>query len=133
MCFEVSVGKILTNLKDIEVTVVLSYDPEKLYDINPKQLRIALYNTTTKNWEILQNNTVLNIQNHTVANTTTTLTYFAVVYPIGNTNSVTKVLSASVTNQNIKKQKNTNNQARKNTVETQNNTAKNPCFLFICW
>lgn len=80
------------------VTIVLSYNPNKLDGVDPRQLRIALYNLTTHQWTILKNNTVLNISQHTVANTTTNLTYFAVVYPTNRLNNSVKVLGAHAKN-----------------------------------
>ncbi|HSX09673.1 MAG TPA: alpha/beta hydrolase-fold protein, partial [Candidatus Saccharimonadales bacterium] len=85
------------------VTVILSYDPSKLKGINPNRLRLARYDLTKNRWVVLQKNTVLNVAHHTIANVTTDLTYFAVVYPTNYTYSQVRVLGASANYQKPKK------------------------------
>jgi len=115
------------NQYDKPVTVVLSYDPAMLHGVNPNKLRIAWYDTTANKWKLLENNTVLNQTNHTIANTTTTLTYFAIVYPPRSFNTRIKVLGANAFNEKNALHGN----HLPNILNTQNN--KKTCILFICW
>lgn len=64
---------------DKSVTVILPYDPVKLYGINPNNLFIAMYEQSSKKW-ILLPNSIVNIQNHTLATTVKQFSYFVVVY-----------------------------------------------------
>lgn len=68
---------------DKPVTLILPYDPNKLYGRNHKTLRIAFYNSEKKRWQIIPNNTVINTEQHTIANTTNKFGYYAVVYSKG--------------------------------------------------
>lgn len=61
-------------------TIIIPYDPTLLNRINPLNLRIAYYDTNINKWKLLQNNTVFDIVNHTLSNTTKQFSYFAVVY-----------------------------------------------------
>jgi putative esterase len=124
----------LANHFNEPVTVVLPYDPAKLNGIDPHRLRIAQYDTTTNKWIVLENNTVLDVVSHTVANTTTDLTYFAVVYPTKIQNSTTRILGASATNHNVSKSnKNSKNSSEIQKVQIIKSTPTKTCFLFVCW
>jgi hypothetical protein len=62
-------------------TIILPYSLDKIKKVSLSQLRIAWYDTTSRKWKIIKNNTVLNTQNNTVSNTTMQMsTYFVVVY-----------------------------------------------------
>lgn len=67
---------------DNPAIVVLNYDPSMLGNVSSNNLRIGYYDTTAKRWKILTNNTVLNEQKHTIANTSKVFGYMAVLYPI---------------------------------------------------
>lgn len=69
---------------DHPATVILSYDPAKLNGVSPDHLRIAWFDPTIKQWEILHDNSVINPQTHTIANTTTHFSYFTVVFESNN-------------------------------------------------
>ena len=62
-------------------TIILSYYPGRLNKRSVKSLRIGYYDTKTKRWKVLPKNTVYDAQNHIIANTTSLMTYFAVLYP----------------------------------------------------
>ncbi len=66
---------------DKPITIVLPYDSNRLYGRKPKQLKIAMYNPTTKRWNFLTSPMVVNMQNHTIATTVTSFSYFTVGYP----------------------------------------------------
>lgn len=62
--------------------VIVPFDPDVLASrkIATDRLRIAVFNTSTRKWEILKENTVVNWSNHTLANISQRYGYFAVVY-----------------------------------------------------
>lgn len=66
---------------DNPVTVVIPYDPSKLYGISPHLLRIAWWDSDSGLWTVIKDNTVVDTTNLTVANTTKRFSYFTVVYP----------------------------------------------------
>ena len=64
------------------VTLVVPYDPIRLFGLSPTLLRMAVYDDTSKVWQVLDNYTVLSTQNRTIANTTKVISgYVMVVYP----------------------------------------------------
>ncbi len=80
---------------DSPYTITLPYDAARLGRMNPQNLRIAYYDRTTGTWKVLRNNTVLNWEKHTISNTTTLFTYFAVGY---STSRSTNVLGVQTNN-----------------------------------
>ncbi len=67
------------------VTVIVSYDPNRLYGKSPKALKIGYYDLPSRKWKMLNSNTtVVDTKNNTLANTTKKLTYFVVLYPRAN-------------------------------------------------
>lgn len=65
---------------DHPAIIMMHYDPARLFGHSPNELRIAWYNEQTKKWEILDKNTVVKSSESLIANTTTHLGLFAVVY-----------------------------------------------------
>lgn len=69
---------------DNPAIVQLSFDPTRLGGHDPTELRIAYYDPETHSWVVLSDNTVLDLTQHKLANTTKYVnTYFTVVYPSG--------------------------------------------------
>ena len=62
--------------------VIVPFDANVLAsrNIDVNRLRIAFFNTQTRKWQIIPNDTVVNWQDHTLANITQNYGYFAVVY-----------------------------------------------------
>lgn len=65
---------------DKPYTITLPYNPALLKGMSPTRLRILYYDPVARTWKVIQNNTVLNWDKHTISNTTTYFTYFAVGY-----------------------------------------------------
>lgn len=62
--------------------VIIPFDPAIIArrNIDASLLRIAVFNTETRKWEVLKDNTVLNWKDYTLANITERYGYFVVVY-----------------------------------------------------
>lgn len=62
--------------------VIVPFDPEILVTrtISVDDLRIAIFNSQSHKWEVLEDNTVINWEEHTLANITERYGHFAVVY-----------------------------------------------------
>ncbi len=87
------------NQFDKPVTIILSYDPQQLYGLSPNVLRIAYLDQQTNTWKVISENTVINTQTHSIANTTNQFSYFTVVYPAPRTSisSEKATLGAAIT------------------------------------
>jgi hypothetical protein len=66
---------------DHPATIMMHYDPTKFIGISPNKLRIGWYNSVTKKWQILKNNTVIKPGENLIANTTINFGYYTVLYP----------------------------------------------------
>lgn len=125
-------GYPITNF-DHPVIIVLPYDPARLNGVSPNDLRIAWYDTDAQQWKLIQDHTVVNKSNHTIANTTTHFSYFAVVYDnrlVQQTGTLGIVDEKSVKKLPVVKQTPT----QKLTHEQKHKKASQKrCFLFICW
>lgn len=114
-------------------TIILPYDEEKVKNVPLSKLRIAWYNASTKKWNVIQENTVLDTQKKTIANTTRQMaTYFVVVYPSSTCASVVgsgaQNTATPVPTQKPKARQ-TPAQKRKASTPVRLKT----CFLFFCW
>ncbi len=83
-------GDPFTSSLDNSATIQLTYDPKRLYGHSPKELRLAYWDSATRTWVVLKNNTVLDPINHRITNHSKFLGYYAVVYPTGGTTSIKK-------------------------------------------
>ncbi len=68
------------NESDKPFSIILTYDFIKLGGISPKSLRLIWFDTSNSRWRALPQNTVLNEQTRTIANTTTNTGFYAVGY-----------------------------------------------------
>lgn len=83
------------NELEAPATILLRYDPAKLFGISTQALRIGWFDPQRKQWKVLDNNTVIKPEENLIANTSTKFGYYAVVYPRGN--SFQQVLGARTT------------------------------------
>jgi photosystem II stability/assembly factor-like uncharacterized protein len=65
-------------------TIMLSYNPLQLAGRSPSELRIGWFNSTTKKWQLLSNNTVVKPSENLIANTTLNFGYYTVLLPNKN-------------------------------------------------
>lgn len=126
-------------------TIILPYDEEKVKNVPLSKLRIAWYNTSTKKWNVIEGNTVLDTQKKTIANTTRQMaTYFAVVYP---SSTCASAADNGAQNTVSKTQKKGSSKSTATPVPTQKPKARQTpalkrkastpvpqktCFLFFC-
>lgn len=66
---------------DHPAIIMMHYDPARLFGHAPTDLKIVWFNDQTGKWEIVNDKTiVLDQSQHLIANTTTHMGYYAVVY-----------------------------------------------------
>lgn len=125
---------------DSPVTIILPYDQSRLYGISPNNLTIAMYNKKINHWQIISN-AIVNLQNHTLASTTTEFSYFAVVYPQQSPLLLTVPSKNNLLDNKTNMQSSalTPAQPIKNTVLKEkvpvltNSIPQKHCFLFVCF
>lgn len=115
-------------------TIILPYDETKHKNIPVSQLRIAWYNSDTRRWTVLQNNTVFDDANKTLSNTTTHLYgYFTVVYGSKTSSSVTNTGSDRTLGTTTKIKPSPTGKAHKMHTPLVPQTTSRNCILKFCW
>lgn len=116
---------------DNPVTIILKYDPSRLYGQNPQNLRIGFYDTTSKRWKTLPYNTIVNTSTNEIANVTRILSYFTVVYPryIDKTTFIQPIVPTplQVPTSSIKRHTQINQAATQKKVDNKH------CIFFFCF
>jgi hypothetical protein len=126
--------------------IMLHFDPTKLAGHSVNDLRIGWYNPVTKQWQLLNNNTVVKPGENLIANTTTKFGYYTVLFANGS-GSYSPVLGAKtqahendwqksnivVISPTPMEQHEVKVLPAKVTVTTPVKQTKRSCFLFVCW